>query len=53
MGEVYNDTIIREQKIKDLGYNLVVMWESKWLNINKSVKYVQRLFKLKKPKLIQ
>jgi hypothetical protein len=47
MGDVYNNTIIREQKIKELGYNLVVMWESEWLKINKSVKYIQRLFRLK------
>jgi hypothetical protein len=28
MGELYQKTIDREQKIKNLGYNLVVMWES-------------------------
>ncbi len=27
MGELYRDTIIRENKIKEMGYNLVVMWE--------------------------
>ncbi len=27
-GELYNATIIRENKIKAFGYNLVVMWES-------------------------
>lgn len=27
-GELYQKTIDREQKIRDLGYNLVVMWES-------------------------
>ncbi len=30
MGELYQKTIERENRIKDLGYNLVVMWESDW-----------------------
>ncbi len=30
MGELYQATIKRENKIKDLGYNLVVMWECNW-----------------------
>ncbi len=29
-GELYQATIERENKIKSLGYNLVVMWESDW-----------------------
>ncbi len=29
-GELYRETIERETKIKELGYNLVVMWESDW-----------------------
>ncbi len=28
MGEIYQKTIIRENKIKYLGYNLITMWES-------------------------
>ncbi len=44
-GELYNNTIIRENKIKDLGYNLEVMWESKWNKINKSIKILQRKFR--------
>ncbi|MCK9369719.1 hypothetical protein M0R04_07405 [Candidatus Dojkabacteria bacterium] len=35
MGELYQNTIDRENKIKELGYNLVVMWESDWNKINK------------------
>jgi hypothetical protein len=27
MGESYKDTIDREERIKDLGYNLVTIWE--------------------------
>lgn len=35
--ELYQKTIAREQNIKELGYNLIVMWESDWNNINKKV----------------
>ncbi len=34
MGQIYQDTIEREEKIKKLGYNLVVMWEHDWNKIN-------------------
>jgi len=27
-GELYDKTILREQKIRDLGFNLVVKWET-------------------------
>lgn len=27
-GELYNETLLKEQEIKSLGYNLVVMWEN-------------------------
>jgi hypothetical protein len=30
-GEVYEKTLAREQKIRDLGYNLVVIWEHEFL----------------------
>ena len=29
-GQVYQDTLKKEQKIRDLGFNLVVMWEHEW-----------------------
>ena len=44
-GELYEKTLKREKVIKDLGYNLVVMWEYDWNNINKSVKTLQRKFR--------
>jgi len=47
-GELYKKTLEREQKIKDLGYNLVVMWEYNWLNLIKYVKLIQRKFRLSK-----
>lgn len=42
--ELYENTLKRERIIKDLGYNLVVMWESEWSKINKSIKILQRKF---------
>ncbi|MCK9369635.1 hypothetical protein M0R04_06985 [Candidatus Dojkabacteria bacterium] len=34
MGELYTATIIRENKIKELGYNLITVWESDFNNMN-------------------
>ena len=42
MGTLYKRTINREQKIKDLGYNLITMWESDWNKINKSISILQK-----------
>ena len=44
-GELYQKTLEREQYIRDLGYNLVVMWEHDWNNINKSIRILQRKFR--------
>jgi hypothetical protein len=44
-GELYEKTLEREKLIKDLGYNLVVMWEYDWNKINKSIKVLQRKFR--------
>jgi hypothetical protein len=44
-GELYQQTLEREQLIKNLGYNLVVMWEYDWNKINKSIRTLQRKFK--------
>jgi G:T-mismatch repair DNA endonuclease (very short patch repair protein) len=48
-GKLYKKTLEREKLIKDLGYNLVVMWEYDWNKINKSVKILQRKFRNSKP----
>ena len=48
MGTLYKRTINREQKIKELGYNLEVMWESDWNKINKSISILQKKIKNKK-----
>ncbi len=50
-GELYQKTLDREQKIKDMGFNLVTIWESDWIKLNKSIKVLQRKYrncKLKK-----
>jgi hypothetical protein len=44
-GELYKKTNERENEIIRLGYNLIIMWESKWKIILNSVKHVQRLFR--------
>ncbi len=51
MGTLYDNTIARENKIKNLGYNLIIMWESKWNIINKSMKKLQRQFRQKKTEI--
>lgn len=38
MGELYDKTIERENKIKELGYNLVVIWEREWDKLYKDIK---------------
>jgi len=42
--ELYDKTLIKEKKIKELGYNLEVIWENKWKKINNAVKTIQRKF---------
>ena len=44
-GILYEKTMQKEKTIKELGYNLVVMWESDWNKINKSIRCLQRKFR--------
>ena len=37
-GQLYQDTINRENELRALGYNLVVIWENDWKKIEKSLK---------------
>ena len=46
--ELYQRTLDREQEIKNLGYNLIVIWESDWNKLNKSIKIIQTRFRNKK-----
>jgi len=45
-GELYQKTIKREQEIRDMGFNLITMWESDWNKIIKSVRTIQQIFRL-------
>lgn len=45
MGELYANTILRESKIKELGYNLVVIWDYDWLRWMKAIKRLQMRFR--------
>lgn len=46
MKTLYAKTVYREERIIELGYKLHVMWESDWVNINKSIRKIQRVFRL-------
>ncbi len=37
MGEIYQNTIIRENRIKELGYNLVTIWENEFLDLKEDL----------------
>ena len=39
--KLYENTLKRDKKIKELGYNLVIMWENQWNKINDSIKLLQ------------
>ena len=45
-GELYEKTLKREQKIKNMGFNLITIWESDWIKLNKSIKILQKKFKI-------
>jgi hypothetical protein len=36
--ELYENTLKREQQIKNMIFNLITMWESDWIKLNKCVK---------------
>lgn len=44
---LYANTQKKEQHIKDMGYNLVAMWENNWIKINMSISILQNKFKEK------
>ena len=47
-GKLYGDTIKRINIIKNLGYNIVEMWEFDWLKINKNISILQKIFRIYK-----
>jgi hypothetical protein len=44
--EIYKKTLEREKQIKELGYNMFVIWEMDWNNAIKIIKNIQRKFRL-------
>jgi hypothetical protein len=44
-GEIYKNTLNREQQIRNMGFNLIVIWENDWIKLNKCVKILQNKFK--------
>jgi hypothetical protein len=47
-GEMYEQTIKREDLIKSLGFNIVSIWERDWIKAVKAVVKLQRLYRRKK-----
>jgi hypothetical protein len=45
-GKLYEGTVKKEEKIKKLGFNLVIVWESDWNTINKSIAIFQKRVRL-------
>lgn len=46
-GELYDKTIKREQKIRDLGFNLIVKWETDFTEIKPKVEELNDVFYIK------
>lgn len=44
-GELYQKTLEREQQIRDMGFNLITIWESDWIKLNKCVRILQRKYR--------
>ena len=38
MGDRYEETLIKDQELRDQGYNVVIMWEAEWNEIKKKLK---------------
>ncbi len=44
-GKLYENTLNKEQILKDMGFNLITIWESDWIRLNKCVKILQQKYK--------
>ena len=49
-GEMYQTTLNREKQIRDMGFNLITIWESDWVKLNNCVRILQRKYKITKLK---
>jgi hypothetical protein len=45
MLKLYDKTIDRQHNIIDMGYNLIVIWESEWIRLNKAIILLQNIFR--------
>jgi len=45
--ELYNNTLKREQCIKDLGFKVISIWEADWDKIENKIIFIQKKFKTK------
>lgn len=45
-GELYQRTLNRQYAIKQRGYKLIVIWECDWKKLIKSVKIIQKVWRL-------
>ena len=36
-GDKYKETLIKDQELRDQGYNVIIMWESEWKEIKKKI----------------
>ena len=43
-GELYQKTLEKEQKIRDMSYKLITIWENDWIKLNKCVSIIQIKF---------
>ena len=37
MGDLYEETLIKDQELRDQGYNVIIIWESEWNEIKKNL----------------
>ena len=51
-GVLYQNTLDREQTIRDMGFNLVTIWQNNWRNINKNIKKIQKKYRYLKCKKV-
>jgi hypothetical protein len=44
-GELYEKTLKREAQIRDMGFNLITIWESDWFKLNKCIRILQKKYR--------
>ena len=44
-GELYQNTLNKEKQIKEMGFNLITIWESDWIKLNKYIRILQQKFR--------